>query len=205
MVPTLEDGSDLSSDLKKKGRNQRFGKILRSKRLEKGLTQKELAGILHVNKFTIQRYEDGEIPKVEFLLSFSEMFGCSIDWLLKGMSRHTILPSKPQNNDTQENPITHPQNNVIESKHADVVRRFIDKSYAMDLNLSLVELERLSPEAYRKVGSYIKGVVDGVRMMTSGNLTGTGSRTEGNCRQVCEENIDNNPDQYIAEDVRKAG
>ena len=201
------DGSDLGSDLNIKGRNQKFGKRLQEKRLLKGLTQKELASVIAVNKNSIQRWESGEMPSGNALIALSELFGCTLDWLLKGRAAYTVLPLGAQISDEKNIPCpSQPkaQNNVIESKHADVVRRFVDKSYAMDLNLSLVELERMSPEAYKKVGVYIKGVVDGVRMVTSeSNITGIDTKTEGNNRKNKVDKTHGDAGFRDSEDVRQ--
>jgi len=93
MVPAdkISSGSDLG--LKQTSRNKKFGKRLQEKRLFKGLTQQELASLLHVNKTSIQRWELGDIPTGIALLAMSELFGCTVDWLLKGRSRYTILPA----------------------------------------------------------------------------------------------------------------
>ena len=60
-----------------------FGKTLKTLRLEKRLTQFQLAEKLGVDKFTIFSYENGgNIPNIDFLISVSMFFGVSADSLL---------------------------------------------------------------------------------------------------------------------------
>lgn len=115
-----------------------------------------LAEKLGVNKNTISSYKNckGDIKGV-VLEGLVNIYGFSASWLISGIGS----PKNIANCDNNLN-----GNNVVETRHADIIRRFKDKNYAMDLNLKLVELERISPDAYKKVGAYIKGVVDGVRM-----------------------------------------
>ena len=55
--------------------------------------------------------------------------------------------------------------NVIDIEHGGIIKQFIDKDLAIDINRDLVKIERLSPEQFRKVGSYIKGVANTVEDM----------------------------------------
>lgn len=84
MAQPKNDGSGFGSGFKKLSRNQDFGKKLALKRSEKGFSQQQLASLLGSGVKTIQRYEAGELPKGDYLLSLSDILGCSIDWLLKG-------------------------------------------------------------------------------------------------------------------------
>ena len=60
-----------------------FGKTLKTLRLEKRLTQFQLAEKLGVDTFTIFSYENGgNIPNIDFLISVSMFFGVSADSLL---------------------------------------------------------------------------------------------------------------------------
>lgn len=65
--------------------DERFGKILAELRKERGLTQKQLAEQLFVSNKTISKWETGEItPDIRYLLALSELYGLSLDELLKG-------------------------------------------------------------------------------------------------------------------------
>jgi len=72
---------------------------------------------------------------------------------------------------------------VIESHHFNVIKRFIDKAYALKLNTNLSELEHLSPETYRKVGTYIEASLDAVRTVLSKENQSVDRRTDNDRRQ----------------------
>lgn len=60
-----------------------FGRILKQLRMEKGLTQHELAKILDVSKSNISKYEAGNVePNMSILIRISEYFDVSLDHLL---------------------------------------------------------------------------------------------------------------------------
>ena len=61
-----------------------FGKILKSKRLQKKLTQEELSEKLLISRPTISSWEsDKTLPDISNLLKMSVLFGCTLDELLK--------------------------------------------------------------------------------------------------------------------------
>lgn len=68
------------------------------------------------------------------------------------------------------------------------------------MNSGLVELERLNQEAFKKVGPYIKGLLDGVRITSSGcpNYTGPDHR-------VAERRVKDNPEKLKGEKDRRSG
>lgn len=61
-----------------------FGNILRQLRIEKGLSQEELASHINISKSTIGMYEQGNrIPKADATLKkLAEFFNVSIDYLM---------------------------------------------------------------------------------------------------------------------------
>lgn len=60
-----------------------FSKRLKSLRIEKDLTQKELANILHMQNTAISKYELGERkPDQEMLIKLAEYFNTTTDYLL---------------------------------------------------------------------------------------------------------------------------
>ena len=66
---------------------------LKEIREEKQLTQKQLANQLGVKQNSISQWETGRsYPSVEILIKLSDLFGCTIDELVKGEKRdeHTI-------------------------------------------------------------------------------------------------------------------
>ena len=61
-----------------------FGKILKTKRLQKKWTQEELSAKLQISRPTISSWEsDKTLPDISNLLKMSVLFGCSLDQLLK--------------------------------------------------------------------------------------------------------------------------
>lgn len=60
-----------------------FSERLKRLRMEKGITQKELADRLHVSRSTIAGYESlGKEPDGEKLCALADFFGVSVDYLL---------------------------------------------------------------------------------------------------------------------------
>lgn len=62
------------------------GKFLYDKREEKGLSVPELAKILNVSEWKIERWEEGELPDSEHLLRLSSILGVSVEEILCGES-----------------------------------------------------------------------------------------------------------------------
>ena len=57
---------------------------LKTLRTELGLTQKELANKLNVSEGIISLYEKGDRkPSMSILIQLSEIFDCSIDYILR--------------------------------------------------------------------------------------------------------------------------
>mgnify|MGYP006276425001 FL=1 len=81
---TKESGCSLGCALKDEASNRNFESRLKEMRQKCGLSQKRLAGEVGVKTSTIQRYENGNLPTGQHLLSLSEALGVSLDWLLKG-------------------------------------------------------------------------------------------------------------------------
>ncbi len=64
-------------------KGETFGVILRDLRIEKGLTQIELAKQLNLDKSTIAKYETDKIePSLTMLREFCKFFKVSADYLL---------------------------------------------------------------------------------------------------------------------------
>lgn len=60
-----------------------FSERLKRLRMEKGITQKELADRLHISRSTIAGYESlGKEPDGEKLCALADFFGVSVDYLL---------------------------------------------------------------------------------------------------------------------------
>ena len=179
-----------------------IGKRIKSQRIKKSLTQQQVADAVGTAVSYISEIErDLKTPGSKILVSLKHVFNVSIDWILTG-EESPNRENHISDSDSQAQPA-----NIIESGHFAIVKRFVDKSYARDLNLNLVELERMSPVAYRKVGAYIKGVTDGVRIAAGnegGNLIPD--------RRIAERRSSSDPrlspegnDRRSGKDRRKAG
>ncbi|MBE6534682.1 MAG: helix-turn-helix transcriptional regulator [Ruminococcaceae bacterium] len=58
---------------------------IKNKRIEKKLSQGELAKFLGVHPSTVVKWESGvAYPRVEVLIKLSDYFGCTIDELVRG-------------------------------------------------------------------------------------------------------------------------
>lgn len=60
------------------------GKFLYDRREEKGLSVGELAKMLNVSEWTVERWEDGELPDSEHLLRLASILGVSVEDILCG-------------------------------------------------------------------------------------------------------------------------
>lgn len=60
-----------------------FEEVIKQLRVVRGLSQVELAKILHVTKQTVSNWENGNIvPSVEMLMKIAKYFSVSTDYLL---------------------------------------------------------------------------------------------------------------------------
>ena len=63
----------------------RLGETIYRLRTEKGMSQGELAEALSVSRQSVSKWEtDGATPDLEKLIKLSELFGISLDTLVKG-------------------------------------------------------------------------------------------------------------------------
>lgn len=77
-------------------------------RIEKGLTQNQLASLLGINQTAAGKYERGELePNLQNLIKLSHIFECSVDYIIcnaddfGNITIHTEKPA-PLPPDTQE-------------------------------------------------------------------------------------------------------
>jgi hypothetical protein len=131
-------------------------------------------------------------PGMKFFRNMKEQYSkFNIEWLISGEGEPIL----------KESPKDVPQGNVIDSKHADVIKRFIDKPYARELNMNLVELERLCPDGYLKVGTFVKGMLEGVQSMAAEPTPSYGERR----KKEAPDQIPPGGDRRQGPDRRKAG
>lgn len=61
-----------------------FHKNFRKLRKGFGLTQEQMAKILHVSRTAVSNYERGRMePSIQTLKDIAQFFGISLDWLLR--------------------------------------------------------------------------------------------------------------------------
>ena len=73
---------------------------LRDIREDHDVTQKEIAGYLHICQNTYSQYENGQrqIP-IDALIRFAEYFGTSVDYVLELTNETRPYPRKPTRRD----------------------------------------------------------------------------------------------------------
>lgn len=66
-------------------KNKRIGKFIKKIREEKSLSQSDLSELLHVNKYSIKKWEDGKIiPNASYLIILSNILDVSVNEILAG-------------------------------------------------------------------------------------------------------------------------
>lgn len=82
--------------------NKTLGQFIAELRKEKGLTQRELSEMIGVSDKTVSHWErDESSPDISLLLTLSDIFGITVDELLKGEKNapfgDTVIPSQSEN------------------------------------------------------------------------------------------------------------
>lgn len=156
-IPTETRGSSTGSDLNHESQNhENFFDRLRLMREKLEYSQKKLGELVGVSSNTIQSWEKDTYPKGNDLALLSKILNCSIDWLLRGDT------STANDSNISEPPTQH--DSVIELEHSNLIKRFKNKAFAKDLSEYLIDLESINEEAFREVGSYIRGLVQGLKL-----------------------------------------
>jgi transcriptional regulator with XRE-family HTH domain len=116
---------------------------------------------------TLHKYTKGRLPGAESLYALRNNLGVNINWLLTGEGEPYLKAEKGEKPAVEHNGKSlEGINDVYELKYIGVIRKFKNKPLAIELNEDLVDLEELSPDAYKKVVTYVKGITDGVRVMS---------------------------------------
>lgn len=80
-----------------------FGNNLINYRKKLGITQEELAERLHVSRQTVSRWEtDLTAPDLDILVSLSDIFGCSLDELVRGEEYTSEVEAAPLTENTEQ-------------------------------------------------------------------------------------------------------
>jgi transcriptional regulator with XRE-family HTH domain len=179
-----------------------LGERLKWVRKDKGLTQKAFSEPLGTSSGYISEVEQGKkTPGSDFLVSLSRVWGVGIDWLLTGVGNpYPSIESKPEIKPEKLQSSPESSQNKSEITDAEIIEQFSDKKYARELSLHLVELERLSSEAFKKVDPYIKGLLDGLRMKPT-DCCGF----KGTNRRSTERRVKDKPGKFKGAKDRRSG
>lgn len=78
---------------------KKIGRLLKTLRKEKGLTQEQFAEIVHVSNRTVSRWENGNnMPDVDILIQISDFYEINLRELLDGERKN----EKMENNDLEK-------------------------------------------------------------------------------------------------------
>ena len=69
-----------------------FGKRLESVRMERGLSQSELARQLKLKPQSVQKWENGGLPKIGRIDDIAKALGVNTQWLMYGSGERDITP-----------------------------------------------------------------------------------------------------------------
>ena len=113
-------------------------------RIEKGLTQNQLASLLGINQTAAGKYERGELePNLQNLIKLSHIFECSVDYIIcnaDDFGNVTIKTEKPA-------PLPQDEQKLLDTyRKLDTVNKMRVSSYA---DIRLEEQDQPAP-AYRK-------------------------------------------------------
>ncbi|MEH7239922.1 XRE family transcriptional regulator [Bacillus thuringiensis] len=79
-----------------------FGQRLKALRLEKGMTQQQLADFLDIEKSNISRFESGkQSPSSDNRIKMAKLFNVSVDYML-GLSEHKSLDKEKSDKISKE-------------------------------------------------------------------------------------------------------
>lgn len=87
--------------------------VIKKLRLDKGLTQREVADIINIRQASYSKYETGDSqPKIETIIFLADFYGVSTDYLL-GRVKYSLKANKEL-----KNLLTKIQNDIDEIKKA---------------------------------------------------------------------------------------
>ena len=156
-----------------------FGKRLKQVRKSLGYSQKDFSSKLGIAISTYQHYERGDREAPISLLPKITVFGVSLDWLLAGQG--SVKAESDSDITNTNHPTSH---DMVELQHMNLVKGFIDKQRAFNIDKELVELEKLAPEVFERIESYIKGSVDTLKAVIKKDKKSCLDRRRGERREI---------------------
>lgn len=116
-----------------------FGVILKKLRKEKGLTQKQLARLIHKESSLISRYEKGlQKPTFDTVKEFAVIFNVSMDYLA-GMEKNSNISTLGMN--TEQVAITKSLVEAFKKKNLQMSHK-IDAEYCLIIGKIAAELTK---------------------------------------------------------------
>lgn len=183
------------------------GERLKGLRQSKDLRQVDAAELIGIGYSSLQGHESGKIPSRSTIKKYADFYKCDETWLLTGLGKYENAEPEPffvkEDNASPYNSKEYLR--VVEVEHIDIVKRFANKERAKLINEALLEIEKISPEAFNDIEAYIKGMARGLKL-TSGN-TALKQTDQRQClrRSECnKEAVPNEGDRRTATDRRTA-
>jgi hypothetical protein len=109
-------------------------------------------------KIPVDRVKSIKYGKVkistEIAILIEQVFGFDFKWTMTGIGNPNSA------DEISEKPKT---SNVYEFQHMKLIREFKNKQLALNITRSLIDLENLDLESFKRIESYLKGTVDAVR------------------------------------------
>ena len=151
---------------------------------------------------TFQNYMNGRMPHSDHLLRIHDKYGVDLNWLLSGRGEpylsSTAVKENSGDKETRDTQERSPKNSEISD--AEIIEQFSDKRSARDLVLHLAELEQINTEAFNKVGPYIKGLLDGLRIKPTQCCRYTGPD-----RRTAERRVKDSPGKFKGSKDQRSG
>ena len=130
---------------------------------------KAFADVIGITQGALSGLESGKSkPSSDTLASIVKHTNINPVWLLLGEGEMyaVIEHADVVNGDSV------PLSNVVELQHIDVVKQFKDKPTAKRMNENLVDIERLSPNVFKKVDKYLEDTAETVRLTVGDSASG---------------------------------
>lgn len=122
------------------------------------LGPRAFADKLQISVDKIKSIKYGKVRiSAEIAILIEQVFGFDFKWIMTG------LGSPDSAKDRSERPKT---SDLYEFQHMELIREFKNKQLALNITHSLIELEDLDSESFKRVEAYLKGTVDAIREVT---------------------------------------
>lgn len=142
------------------------------------------------------------------LLTWALTEGIDINWLITG---HGTAPGKCHDHEVPNAAPTNREaaqktkyGNAIEIEHSNLIKQFRDKALAKAIDEDLILLESINKDAFREVGTYIKGLIQGLKLASGQGVRPDRRRYERR-QQSDDGKIPNGVDRRSGNDRRQTG